>query len=139
VVRPIEKLWVGIMTVMALGFMGVIAGGSISDGKPIPWLALLIWIPLPLMPTSSAGFDVDVERRTVRVWESWGFFRYKQVTLPRLAVPDVRSMHRLGTDTKKRTRVRLLYWGSRFIPASLAKSTLTELVAEARQLIESAG
>lgn len=141
VVRPIELLWVGIMAAISAALVAVVGSEMVGEGKGFPWAMLVIFGVLPLAPTFRAGFDVDVEQKTIRVWQAWGPVTYASFTLNRLRLPEVHSSvesHTNSDGTESRGRVTRLYWTNENIRSTLDGAKLSELMHEVRALAASA-
>ncbi len=141
-VRPLAKAWIGIMAVVALILTSVIVGGAISEGNidTFPWPALLPIVLLPAMLTFRAGFDIDVAKKKIFVWESWGPFTTSSFKLHRLLLPEIRTrMETFSSDSgDTRSRVTRLYWGSKNVRCTIDASLLSEIMTEVRALADSA-
>ncbi len=131
VVRPIEWMWVAILGAVSLGFIVFISMSAVK----IPWAALFVWVPIPLLTTFRAGFDIRPAAREVRVWQSLGPVDYSSHLIQRSIVPEARAVMESAGDSNRKTRVTYLYWGSRFIRATLPRKQLDELVTEVRALV----
>ena len=127
------------MSTIALATMGFIGFPLVSDGAPL-W-PLAIFLLLPFAPTMSAGFDVNAEKKTIRVWNSWGPIKITKARLYRLRLPDIRSgieTNTMSDGREARVRTTRLYWGSWHIRTTLKKPALSELMNEVGALIATA-
>ena len=124
----------------AVAMASAIVGGVISDGQAgeFPWLALTPILLLPVALTFRAGFDVDVAKKKIFVWESWGPFTTTSFKLHRLKMPELRTRMETAYDSESRGRVTRLYWGNKNVRATLESSQLSDIMSEVRALIDSA-
>jgi hypothetical protein len=138
VVRPVDAPWVMIMAIAALAMGWFIAREMVHAGNESSVWGLLVLVILPLAPTFRAGFDLDVEKRTTRVWQAWGPITYASFTWKQLKMPQVRTGMESRTNSEgieSRSRVTRLYWGTKNIRSTLKPGKLTELLEEARELV----
>lgn len=133
-----DTLWVVILAVLAAAMGGYVARQMVAAGNESSAWGLLVLVILPLAPTFRAGFDLDVEKKTTRVWQTWGPITYASFTWKQLKLPQVRTGMESHTNTdgiESRSRVTRLYWGTKNIRSTLKPGKLTELLAEAREIV----
>lgn len=128
VVRPIEWPWV--IGAAGAGLLVVLLV-SLQDG--FQWQVAVVFGVLPVLFANQSGFDVRQRSPSVRVWSALGPFRYTHFEIARIAVPEARTISETN-DNGTRARKTYLYWGSRFIRATLKKSDLSRIVAEVAKL-----